>query len=357
MDERVCVLATGARTCVGATAPASAAAIRAGMALFAEHPFMIDRHGEPMIVARDSFLPPEMPLKMRLGNLASSAAGEALAVLECVEAARRPPLTLQVGLPEPRPGLPGDIEATLAERLQQTIGAAVALEGISFSRNGHSAGLLAIGSTAARIAAGAPGLFLAGGVDSYLEPETLEWLDQQGQLHGPQNTWGFVPGEAAAFCLLAGAATARRLGMEPRLWVASFGSAREQHRIKTDSLCVGLGLSDAVRQAAAGLPPGSRIDQALCDFNGEPYRGDELGYTIVRTAEHFVSPGDFVTPADCWGDVGAASGPASAMLAVMAGTRGYARGPLALACASSEGGARAALVIESAQGRHAQLTR
>jgi 3-oxoacyl-[acyl-carrier-protein] synthase-1 len=52
-----------------------------------------------------------------------------------------------------------------------------------------------------------------------------------------------------------------------------------------------------------------------------------------------------VTPADCWGDIGAASGPLFANLAVAAGLRGYAKGPRTLIWASSERGDRAAAVV------------
>jgi hypothetical protein len=47
----ICIVGVGAVTAVGLTAPSAAAAVRAGIAGFGEHPFMIDRQGEPMIVA------------------------------------------------------------------------------------------------------------------------------------------------------------------------------------------------------------------------------------------------------------------------------------------------------------------
>lgn len=75
---------------------------------------------------------------------------------------------------------------------------------------------------------------------------------------------------------------------------------------------------------------GAKIDATLCDQNGEAYRADEFGFMLARTSEGFVNPADFEAPADCWGDVGAASGPLFVVLAAMAAKKGYAKGPRTL---------------------------
>jgi 3-oxoacyl-[acyl-carrier-protein] synthase-1 len=54
-------------------------------------------------------------------------------------------------------------------------------------------------------------------------------------------------------------------------------------------------------------------------------------------------------PADCWGDVGAASGPLFLSLAVEASQRGYSKGPYAVMFAGSESGYRAAALIRTHQ--------
>jgi 3-oxoacyl-[acyl-carrier-protein] synthase-1 len=83
----------------------------------------------------------------------------------------------------------------------------------------------------------------------------------------------------------------------------------------------------------------------ICDQNGEPYRADEFGFALVRLSERFSGGSDFLAPADCWGDVGAASGPLFVALAAAAAERGYARGPYYLAWASSESGERVAALL------------
>ena len=92
-------------------------------------------------------------------------------------------------------------------------------------------------------------------------------------------------------------------------------------------------------------------------MNGEPYRADEFGFTALRTKEGFESASDFVAPADCWGDVGAAGGLLHLMLACAAAHKGYANGPLALVWASAEAGERAAALLACGERGGAAVAR
>ena len=123
------------------------------------------------------------------------------------------------------------------------------------------------------------------------------------------------------------------------------GRGFEPNQIRTKTVCVGEGLTAAFRDALAALPAGVQITDVYCDMNGEPYRADEVGFAVLRTGESFVSASDFVAPADCWGDVSAASAPLSIMLSAIAGRKGYSNGALAFAWASSDGGDRGAAVL------------
>src|SRR4029079_12417749 len=117
------------------------------------------------------------------------------------------------------------------------------------------------------------------------------------------------------------------------------------NRIKTDTVCVGTGLTKVFRRVLPALPSGARINTVLCDQNGEAYRADEYGFSLLRTNKFFVDGSDFIAPADCWGDVGAASGPLFIALAATAARKGYARGPWTLAWTSSEAGERSSALI------------
>jgi 3-oxoacyl-[acyl-carrier-protein] synthase-1 len=188
---------------------------------------------------------------------------------------------------------------------------------------------------------------LTGGVDSYLEAETLEWLDENRQLMSARNRSGFPPGEAAGFCLLGSSDWAGRMGLAPLGRIAAVNIAVEQNTMKGQGICIGDGLSSAIASATAGLKlPEQRINTIYCDLNGERYRVEEYTFAALRNYAAFVSVHDTVHPADCWGDVGASSGPLYACLAVASGQRGYAKGPRALLFASSECGYRCAALLE-----------
>ena len=337
----ICIVAVGAVTAVGLTAPSAAAAVRAGIAGFGEHPFMIDRQGEPTIVAAVPNLGDGSGGNDRFSRLATQAIREALAP---VEAHRRDlgNISLFLGLPPQRPGRPPGLEQYLVD----AVGRAAGISSVECIATGHSAGLMALEAASRKVIANPSGFYLAGGVDSYLEPETLEWLEGNDQLHNGPNAYGFLPGEAAGFCLLCSQQAAQRFRLRilARVWTAA--TARETKLIKTDTVCLGKGLTEVFQKVCAELPESDRIDHTICDMNGEPYRADEYGFAVTRVGKRFVNASDFIAPADCWGDVGAASGPLFANLVVAAGQRGYAAGRHNLVWTSSESGERCAAILQ-----------
>lgn len=340
------VCGVGATTAIGRDAWASAAAVRAGVSGFSQHPYMIDTAGEPMKAAIAPWLDIGLTGVERFEALLLPAIDQALApVTEADTGPAR--VALALGLPDPRVGLPPDLQPELVKLIGARYPSVFAA--VAAFPNGHAAGLLALEAAAKKLVEGAFDACVVAGVDSYIEPETLEWLEECDQLHGAgplNNAWGFMPGEAAGGVLLVRHGFIERIGVEPLARLLGVGTAFEPKRIKTETVCIGEGLTQAFRTALQGLPEGAKVTDVYCDMNGEPYRADEYGFTCLRTKEFFESAADFVAPADCWGDVSAAGGPLHIGLAVIAGVKGYANGMSAFSWASSEGGERAAAVIE-----------
>ena len=138
----------------------------------------------------------------------------------------------------------------------------------------------------------------------------------------------------------------RGRGLPARARVLAAAVGTEAKRIKTSDICLGEGLTATVGEAVRGLRvPAEAVDAVICDINGERYRGEEWGFVCLRLPFYFRDPTGYVSPADCWGDVGAASGPLFVALACEAGARGYARGPRTVLWASSEGGLRGACLL------------
>jgi 3-oxoacyl-[acyl-carrier-protein] synthase-1 len=334
------------------TAPATAAAVRAGIAGFAKHPFMVDTAGNRMVVARARYLDISLTGAERLAELAGPAAAEAFAPVTSARG-EPSPVPVFVGLPPDRPGRAKDLEAVIERVRAEIAGAGLRPGKAAVIEAGHAAGAMAVQAAVEAVRSGKAEFALAGGVDSYLEPETLEWLEANDQLHSAgeeNNPYGFIPGEAAGFVFLGTATAAERYKLPAALEVLTAATAWETKLIKTDAVCTGEGLT-ALFRALAGAPPVVRADHLCCDMNGEPYRADEYGFATIRAGGLFRDPSAFTAPADCWGDVGAASGPLFLVLADAAVRKGYAPGPALAGFTSSESGERCGFV---ARGRVAQ---
>jgi 3-oxoacyl-[acyl-carrier-protein] synthase-1 len=348
MAERVAIVALGACTPIGRDAWSTAAAVRAGISGFAEHPYMIDSAGEPMRTAIASWIDIELSGADRLEALLFPALDQALEQLSSV--ARTPSkVAIALALPTPRPGLPEHIQQQMLDRISNCypghFGSAATFP------VGHAAGLVATHAAVAKLTQGALDACLVAGVESYIEPLTLEWLEGNDQLHGAgplNNAWGFIPGEAGAALLLMRESVAEAAGLETLAVVLGTGTATEANRIKTETICLGQGLTQAFRAALAALPAGAKVTDVYCDMNGEPYRADEFGFAALRTKERFESASDFVAPADCWGDVAAAGGVLHLALATVAGLKRYGKGTFAFAWGSGEQGERAAALLATA---------
>lgn len=338
----VCIVGVGARTPVGLTAPTAAAAVRAAISAIQEHPYYVDRRGDPMRLARDADLPVDLGGVDRFVALAQPALTEALAPMAAL--ADQSPVPLLLALPEDRPGLPPRLAAELTRRFDDSAAGPVRVR-TTVVAHGHSAGLVALDEACRRIQRRQAELCLVGGVDSFLDLTTLEWLDAEGQLASSANRSGFPPGEAAGFLVVAATETARLRQLNVLAWIIGSATATEKHPIRSDGICIGEGLTAAIRGAIAPLRPHERINGTICDLNGERYRSEEFTFALTRTHLAFVDAHDFTTPTDCWGDVGAASGPLFAVLAISSGIRGYAKGSKTLLWAGAESGQRAAVLL------------
>jgi 3-oxoacyl-[acyl-carrier-protein] synthase I len=344
------IVGIGASTPLGSTVWASAAAARAGVCGFTEHPFVVDTVGEPMRVAAAPWLEATLLGTERYWQLIYPAIDEALAAMAYGRSQEAIRIGLFVALPPDRAGRPSDlapmIRRLVSDRYGRQFEAVVAFE------TGHAAGYAAF-DAATRNLMSSTGLCMVVGVDSYLSPETLEWIEACDQLNGAgrmNNAWGFIPGEAAGAVLLGSSRFVESAGMPVLGDLIGLGLAREANRIKTDSVCIAEGLTLAFRIALNGLEPHECVTDVFCDLNGEPYRADEYGFAALRTREQFRSASAFVAPAECWGDVGAAGATLLTALSVIAQRKQYARGPLALVCGSSESGERGAALIAASSG-------
>lgn len=345
-QSAVQIVATGARTPIGLASAPTAAAVRAGISRLGEHPFMIDRLGDPMVCAIDPELDPEIWGAERFVQLLLPALREACAPLEDARAAMRE-LPCFLALPELRPGFEqADVDRVRDGVVRGVSDWPVRPTKVETFPHGHAAGFRAFAAAQQTLASHGLGCLVAG-VESYLHPDTMEWLDENRQLAGADARSAFVPGEGAGACLLMSGPDVARRGLPPSpAGLLSVGLAEESALIKTQDVCLGRGLAAAIEAALTCLSGSdARIGDIVCDLNSERYRSEEWGFASLALASTSVGQAPFRTPARSWGDVGAASATLFAGLVCQAAARGYAAPGPALLWSSSEGGLRGAAVL------------
>jgi 3-oxoacyl-[acyl-carrier-protein] synthase-1 len=342
MTRPVHIVRVAARTPVGLSAPGSAAAIRARVSRLSFHPFMVDPAGNALRCGLDGELDLELLGTARLEALASSALEELLE-----GQVTRGTVPVLLALPEPRPGFDRTSATDLIARIGMHSYEGVADVSVRATDAGHAGALRGIAEAVQAIRAGQYQLCAVGGVDTYLDADALEWLDAQLLLARDGVRGGFPPGEAAAFVLLASDEARRALKLPSLAQIVGVGHAQERRARDSDEGFLGEALAQAIQSAALDLKlPDEQVTDIFCDMNGERMRTDDWGFALLRTQRFFRDASKFVTGAPEYGDIGAASGAVSAVLAVESFRGGYAEGPRALLWGASWQGLRAACVLK-----------
>lgn len=350
MPHTVHIVACAAQTAVGLTAESAAAAVRAGVSRVTLHPFLMDGAGESLRCAMAGGLDPEPLGTPRIAGLAQRAKLEVGRKLG-LAAHSQEKISLFVALSEPRPGLLEKDAAHIARMLAMDNADGLPPVAVERTGEGHAGALYALAVGFHRISQGQESLCICGGVDSYFNPDTLDWLDAKRRIAREGIRGGFIPGEAAAFVVLASDDARRRFAWPSLARVSAVATGQELRLLDSDEGLLGEGLTAVVERIVHGLRfPQERIDETYCDINGERHRSDEWGFTLLRLGSRFRDGSAYTTAVSEWGDVGAASGALGCILAAQAFRRGYSKGNRALIWGSSWGGLRSAVLLEKGAG-------
>jgi 3-oxoacyl-[acyl-carrier-protein] synthase-1 len=341
MNPSLAIVAVGARTPVGLAAEPTAAAVRAGLSGIREYPFLAT-NGEPLNLGVDARLDARLEGRERVVQLAQSV------LLEVLRKLNRPGLDrsrvrVLLALPGARPGFSDADAAAVIDTLSSHLRSEGLTRPVELAGRGH-AGVIAAIERFAHPADDAP--LLVVGADSHAHPDTLVWLERERMLASEGARDGFVPGEAAGCLALASPRVCQTLGLPRLAAVAAVGTAYEDCSRTSETGSLGVGMTRAVTTALVGLAGADHVDVVHLDINGERYRSEEWGFVTLRVGGA-LGAGDYVSPCECWGDVGAASGALLAGLAVQSWARGYARGPRALVATGSLDGLRSAMLLRA----------
>ena len=331
------VVRVGAKTPVGLSARQTGFLLRAGFPAMAEAP-LADASGGAITMGFVPTLDPKIVGPERLADLARAPFEEA------VEPIRDLSAEVYVAIDE---GCPD--EALAAQRLEAMIKRAMPRADVSVEPRGEAAlGEMVPRATRALDSRQAD-IVVIGGVHSDYDPRSIAALEASGRLFSRENLDSRIPGEAAAFLVLMRPKDAARHRLAPLARVTGVGTGRERARPDNDDPAFeAFGLTAAVKQATETLAAeGRTAGWMLTDLTGEMRRLYEWQSVFTRAHKVLGRPYIIESPAQRIGYLGAAAMPLFVAIAATAWEHGYAPAPVALAIAGTDGGDRAALVLEA----------
>ncbi|MBI4002123.1 MAG: hypothetical protein HY348_10100 [Nitrospira defluvii] len=209
---------------------------------------------------------------------------------------------------------------------------------------GHCNGQVGLARAAEYIAAGAVNSCLIGAADTQLQLKVLRWHENHLRLKCAYLNDGLIPGEAAGFLVVEEEGRARRRGARILARVLASSFEREEAIVLSDRPNTSAALTSTVRKTLLDAKIRlDSLDSVWCDLNGESYRAREWAYSEVRLG--LPSSIKLFHPADCYGDLGAASDLALLGLATLSHALGWFEKSPSLVFAGSEAGIRGATIL------------
>lgn len=333
----IAVLRTGLVTSVGLDAAASCAAFRAKLTNPTETRF-IDSGGEWIMAHQVPLVQPWRGIT-KLAKMAAMAIDEALEGVPRNEWGRLP-LILCVAETE-RPGRVAGLDNELFLRIQEELGIAFSSGSVILAQGRVGVAVAFAQARALMGSANVPRVLVAA-ADSLLPWPTLGHYDRQDRLLTGNNSNGFMPGEAAG-ALLVG----KSEGRAGELLCTGIGLSRETASIDSGEPLRAEGLMQAIKAALADAGcEMHHMDFRITDNAGEQYYFKEAALAYSRTQRVRKDEFDIWHPAECTGEIGAASGATIVATAKAACDKQYACGPNILVHLANDGGQRAALCLQ-----------
>lgn len=349
------ISAVGAISAAGANAAQTCASIRAGICRFTEHAYFecagLDPEWDPelpLFAASVPLVDPFLDGNDRLLALAVPALTELMRNAKI----RRADLAKAAFFL----ALPHEDTVTrawrLGERFAETLCRRTGLAGFKLVRTnqqGHTGVMSLVADAVTLLQQGEITFCIVGGIDSYLSEDRLEMLDASWRIRSERNVDGYIPGEAAAMVMLETASNMKKRGIATLATIDKIAFGVEPNTISSDKASTGKGLCAAIARI---FPEGAerRPGHVYCDLNGESYRAFEWGVVLTRLAAEIGAMKKIVHPADCVGDIGAATGAMLLTCAADAFKKGYAVSMDPLLWTSSDNGARVAMTLKGTMG-------
>lgn len=351
LSQPLAITAVGALTPVGANAEQTTSSIRAGISGMGEFPRYLSltldpdwADDDPLVAAPVPTLDPKLACPPRLIELALPVLAEVFEKAR-LKRADLPRTALRVAGPEPDAAV---LEWQLGERFLPALLRESGLTSFQSQRlhlGGSPGAFELLAEVAQLLTSGSVDRCLLLAVDSYLSLDRLELLDRDWRLRSERSPDGFIPGEAAcALMLELPARAATRGGSTAALIKAGF-VGEEPQPASGDQQSSSRGLCQALEPLLGAAVPALWVG---CDLNGASYRAFEWATAAARLGSRLPGATHLTHPADCTGDLGAATGAVLIAQVAAAYSGGWAPAPDTVLWTAAEGPRRAAIRLSAA---------
>lgn len=334
------IIGVGMLTPIGANAQMTAASVRAGISAY-QASAVQNKQFNPMTMCLvpDDALPPldEELIKLALTSRQQRMLRLATPAVKQLADKLTKPVPLMLCGPEKMPGRRSVVSDKFLKQLAIQTKVPIDLENSYVFPEGRASGFYALEAAIQFLESGKHSQVMIGAVDSFMDLYLLSTLDSDDRILAEGVMDAFSPGEAAVFILLKLADSTSKIKIYPP------GLADEPGHRYSNEPYKGEGLANAVAEAISNSDAG-KIKTILASFNGENFSAKEWGVAAIRNQENIDSDFNMIHPADCYGDIGAATGPVLMALAAIGMIKGYYQKP-SLVWASSEIQQRAAVYM------------
>lgn len=347
------VVGVGARTPLGLDAAQTSFLLRAGLPAIGESP-LADPKGEPVVAGWVPVVDARCIGSERLVALARPALAEAISRIARVggsaSTGRGPRVAMGAWL-------------CVDARMPREAGACAALEAmaeealpgasVSIVARGGAGAVAALGEALRAMELRQIDAAVIGGAHSDHDPAEIAALSARGGLFARDNLDARIPGEAAAFFVIARGGDVSGRGLSPLAEIVGSGLAMEETGPDEEApAAAAVGLTSAIRGATESLRArGATAGWVWSDLCHEARRLREWQSAFIRSQKVLGRPYRLDSPAQRMGHLGAAALPLFVATSAIAWSRGFGPSPFALGTAFGDTGERAALLLRDPGAR------
>ncbi|MCW9018152.1 MAG: hypothetical protein OQJ89_14375, partial [Kangiellaceae bacterium] len=342
--DKLYIAATGMITPIGFDTEMTAASVRAGINTYQDSVYF-NKNDKPMKTA----WVPEEALPELNGELKEVRLnGDAKRIIRLCHAGLNElmpkasldvPLTLILAGPENIPARTTPVTADIIQHISVQTKVNFDMESSRYAGTGRAGVIEAINYAFKYLSQEGNDYVLVGGVDTYANVGLLSLLDSENRILATNTTNGFAPGEAASFILLSKKYNRSFLPVA----LSMPGVSKEEGHLYSDEVPYrGDGLALAFEKSLKNSGS-TKVKRIYSSMNGENFFVKEFGVASIRNSEQLISEHKVIHPADCYGDLGAATGAVLTTLAALDAAKENVSGSSYLVYCSSDLEKRAAI--------------